>query len=276
MKNVIYLFTNKINQKKYVGQSIDFNVRLSAHKQQAKKDEYPLYRAIRKYGWDNFSIDIIFNCESEKQLNEMESYYIKMFGTLAPNGYNLTTGGDSNYTVSAESRKKMSDASKGRPAWNKGKKTGPISFKQDRSSTFKPIKATFPNGQIKIYKSAAETKIDGFNPSGVCLCCKYPFTYKTHKKVKWEYVDNTHIKEFEPKIKQFNSGAFIRGQISITAKKVKITDLKTNTSLIFESTSLAAKHYNYKQYNTISKYCKDNKIVNNLKFEFLDNVKETI
>lgn len=93
----IYKITNKINQKSYIGQSICISHRWARHKQDAfnkeeKVYEYPLYRAIRKYGLDNFDFSIIEECK-ESELNEKEQYWIQYYDTYNT-GYNLTLGGD--------------------------------------------------------------------------------------------------------------------------------------------------------------------------------------
>lgn len=94
----IYLIENNINHKKYVGQSVNVKRRFSEHKEKAfnqrsKEYNYPLYRAIRKYGLTNFSFKIIEKCEQEK-LNEKEIKWIKYYESYK-NGYNQTIGGDS-------------------------------------------------------------------------------------------------------------------------------------------------------------------------------------
>jgi len=53
-----------------------------------------LNAAIRKYGSDNFSVEILKEC-STNELNHYETYYIELFNTMTPNGYNLTLGGSS-------------------------------------------------------------------------------------------------------------------------------------------------------------------------------------
>lgn len=91
---IIYVITNKINNKKYIGQTINtLNVRWSLHKYDANRGvERPLYRAIRKYGIENFTIEVIESIPRNK-LNEKEKYWIKKLNTLTPNGYNLSPGG---------------------------------------------------------------------------------------------------------------------------------------------------------------------------------------
>ena len=91
----IYKIENDINHKLYIGQSVDIERRWSnhrAHIYDSRNDNLPLYRAIRKYGIENFSFSIIELCKKE-ELNEKEKYYIKKYNTLAPDGYNATLGG---------------------------------------------------------------------------------------------------------------------------------------------------------------------------------------
>ena len=94
----IYLLRNLINNKVYIGQSIDIYFRWKQHRYNAlenKLDDY-LHRAIRKYGWENFSKEIIEECKPE-ELNDKEIFYIKQYNSYAnnshSNGYNETAGG---------------------------------------------------------------------------------------------------------------------------------------------------------------------------------------
>ena len=96
----IYCFTNKINNKKYVGQSFNIRDRINQHKYRAtcRNDSgynMPLHYAIRKYGWSNFEISIIEKCPPNK-LDDREKYWIKKLNTISPNGYNILIGGQSN------------------------------------------------------------------------------------------------------------------------------------------------------------------------------------
>ena len=93
----IYKIENLINHHKYIGQSTDIQDRWKKEKQRAFQERahdynYPLSRAFRKYGIDNFSFEIIEECEIEK-LNEREQYWIAYYDTFF-HGYNQTLGGD--------------------------------------------------------------------------------------------------------------------------------------------------------------------------------------
>lgn len=95
----IYKITNLVNRKSYIGQSIDIEKRWEDHKRVAfrksdKSYDYPLYRAIRKYGLESFKFEVIEECEEDK-LDEVEIFYIEKFQShIHQNGYNLTLGGD--------------------------------------------------------------------------------------------------------------------------------------------------------------------------------------
>lgn len=97
---IIYCFTNLINNKKYVGQSIrNDNTRYNNHICSCKYEsnsEYnsPLHRAIRKYGLENFKYEILAkDIEDINLLNNLEIYYIQKLNSLIPNGYNIESGG---------------------------------------------------------------------------------------------------------------------------------------------------------------------------------------
>lgn len=98
----IYCYTNKINGKKYVGQSINLHLR---HKRMNYKNNPAFSSAISKYGLENFEVE---------QLNDREVFWIKEFRTFPPSlgfGYNLTSGG-LRCEVSEETRKKQSEVRK--------------------------------------------------------------------------------------------------------------------------------------------------------------------
>ena len=107
---VIYKITNTKNGMIYIGQTTrSVKERFSEH----MKSDYFIGRAIRHDGVENFTVEVIEECETLKQLNEREKFWIAFFNCMAPNGYNLTDGGQQGASPSAESRQKMSDAHTG-------------------------------------------------------------------------------------------------------------------------------------------------------------------
>ena len=118
---IIYKWTNKINGKSYIGQTIDEEGRKKDH----IRGKYKCYfhDAIKKYGLENFNYEVLEQIE-ESKLSEREIYWIKYFDTYN-NGYNLTEGGEGtrgfSHGFTEEQKKNLSEKHKGLIPWNKGK-----------------------------------------------------------------------------------------------------------------------------------------------------------
>jgi len=96
----IYLIKNNITGHCYVGQAKNISKRIWSHlnssiSPEASDYDYPLHKAFRRYGVDNFDLQVLEEC-SVKDLNEKEIYWIARYDSKR-NGYNQTEGG--NYTV---------------------------------------------------------------------------------------------------------------------------------------------------------------------------------
>lgn len=90
MIGVIYKVTNNLNGKVYIGQK-----RLS--RENFIKSRYfgsgkYIKLSIKKYGLDNFSREVLDECDSQDKLDEKEKYWIGFYGSLSPNGYNIVNG----------------------------------------------------------------------------------------------------------------------------------------------------------------------------------------
>lgn len=94
----IYKFTNKNNNKSYIGQSVNIETRRKNH---ISASYYPrnntyntaFHQAIRKHGVDAFEFEILTLCKIE-ELDSLEKYYISKYNSMVPNGYNMTPGGE--------------------------------------------------------------------------------------------------------------------------------------------------------------------------------------
>lgn len=90
----IYLITNNLNNKKYVGQSNNIERRLKEHCYPGRfRNGYPIDVAIHKYGKENFTFEILEECLLE-ELNSKEEYWINYFHSNGQNGYNCNPGGE--------------------------------------------------------------------------------------------------------------------------------------------------------------------------------------
>lgn len=111
---IIYKITNLLNGKSYVGQTRKALIsRLRQHRCYGIKHGMPICRAIAKYGWENFRVDVLESEISMGDLDERERFWIRTEGTLVPNGYNVSIGGQSGQKFSEASKAKISAAKLG-------------------------------------------------------------------------------------------------------------------------------------------------------------------
>lgn len=141
------MYVNKINNKKYIGQAKNFNIRhrqhiYSSYNENDKSYNYTIHKSIRKYGIENFNIIILKeNLKSQCLLNLYECYYIKKYNTLAinKNGYNISNGGHNGNCWSGKSDEQINE------------------FKQKMSKIMKEI-AKNNNYSIKMKEIAKNNK----------------------------------------------------------------------------------------------------------------------
>jgi group I intron endonuclease len=168
---VIYKITNTINDKVYVGQTTrDLHERIASHKYCAgnRTNNLPIYNAMAKYGFDNFTFEEIDNASSIEELNKKEELHIEQLGSLFPNGYNLMSGGQ-NRLDSEETKKKKSRSRKillsnkeNHPNW--GKTSG------------KAKRVLCLNNNVE-YVSARKAAIElDLDPSAIPRVCKNEFS----------------------------------------------------------------------------------------------------
>lgn len=100
---IIYKTTNLINGKIYVGKDVFNNPNYFG-------SGIILTKSIKKYGISNFQKEILEECQSLKELNDKEIFWIdKLNSTNKKIGYNIAKGGDGGDTFSNQSVKKKKD-----------------------------------------------------------------------------------------------------------------------------------------------------------------------
>lgn len=174
-KYVVYCHTNKINGKRYVGITCQKPTeRWKNGRGYIGCTEF--YNAILKYGWEEFSHEILFENLTKEEAEQKEIYLIEKWQlTNSKQGYNLALGGLINYPTE-EMRKKLSDANRGKPSWNKGKcltdkhRKKLSEAKKDFTPSNKKNILCVETG--KVYKSitdaSKDTNADRSNISAVC------------------------------------------------------------------------------------------------------------
>ena len=119
----IYMIKNKVNNKAYIGQSINIESRWYHHKKDLSNNSHGnthLQNSWNKYGESNFEFTVLEECTKE-ELNDKEIYLISYFGGCNSSSlYNYRAGGDSGGSLSEETKQKLRVARLRQPTWNKG------------------------------------------------------------------------------------------------------------------------------------------------------------
>lgn len=117
-RGIVYLATNNINGKQYIGKTImDWRIRLRHHRLDAKKGSPMVFhRAIRKHGFESFSWVVLLQNITEDRLFVEEERLIALHNTRVPNGYNNASKGPGpiGFRHTNESRERIRIASTGR------------------------------------------------------------------------------------------------------------------------------------------------------------------
>lgn len=114
MTGYVYLIVNRVSGRCYVGQTRrTVSERWQGHIRDMRRGkDYPISNAIRKHSPESFTVIQIDCASSLDELNALEPFYIELFKTLKPHGYNLDSGGK-NYLTHPETRAKIGRANKG-------------------------------------------------------------------------------------------------------------------------------------------------------------------
>lgn len=163
----IYQIINIENQKSYIGFASNFYNRMKRHFDDFHQIKYPkiqnskFYRAIRKYGIENFVVKILER-PLVQDLPEREKYWIKFFNTC-DNGYNMTKGGDggdlfTNNPNKEIIRKKYSLAKKGTKLSEEAKRKMSIAKKGIKFSEEHKLKLSKAKKKKEFSKKYIKTK----------------------------------------------------------------------------------------------------------------------
>ena len=219
MVGYIYLITDTTNGMKYTGKH---HYHIEGQLDPNYHGSGVIIKNIYKKRPETLKEEYIKTCYSEEEMCSDEQYYIEVFDTLWPNGYNLTKGGDGlipceeirkkisnslkgkpkseeqkkklSETLigeknpfyrkhhSYETKKKISLSKKGKPSPNKGK---PMSEEQKKKLSKKVLQFTLDGEFVREWSSMAECGRNGFNHSAVSACCRGKL--KSAYGFKWCY-----------------------------------------------------------------------------------------
>ena len=147
---IIYKYTNKINGKCYIGQTVNPNQRHNQHKSSHLNEKDRNYhtkfnRALRKYGWENFDYEIVEEVVEIEKIYEREGYFIEKYNSIE-NGYNTI------------------DSKEGTPFWSDGMKEFFSDIAKFKNSSLdyedvESIRIRYLNGELPsvVYEDYKET-----------------------------------------------------------------------------------------------------------------------
>lgn len=204
----IYKITNNLNDKSYIGFDSNYPNRIRNHKKGYLKitdKTCVFYKALKKYGWDNFSCSIVYQSKDKTHtLNVMENYFIMEYKTyikLPDNkGYNMTIGGDGVLNAAdfwtEDRKKKQSLLSKERflgipkTVEHKINMRGPrVNFNQSNEKNNTAQKIKTPYGIFDSIKTA-ELYIKQLDIN--TNYNKIYYNLNNINVVEWSYVDKKH------------------------------------------------------------------------------------
>lgn len=202
----IYKITNDINDKIYVGQTINtLEQRFYKHCWEAKQDcrnTSPLHLAIKKYGKEHFTISLLEECAND-QLDAREIYWIKYYNSYSCDGYNATIGGKGNqkfdeneiislWSLGYNQQEIAERLSCERHTIKKYLDSSGISeqtrLKKRAGNATKPVQQIDPKSKEIVAEYASATiaaNITNSSSSGISLVCRGK--RKTHNGYIWKY-----------------------------------------------------------------------------------------
>ena len=212
-KYYVYVHINKINGKMYVGQTCRKPEYRWDNGNGYKNSRY-FWRAICKYGWDNFDHEVVASNLTKEEADNFEKLLINKLDTMNQDkGYNMTMGGEGSVgcvlseetrqkmsksrmgrQVSAETRKKISEGHKGkRLSASTRNKLREINIGKSAGSNNPSARAVYQidkdtNEIIARFETMLEASLQtGASYTHICSCCRG--TRSISGGFKWTYAD---------------------------------------------------------------------------------------
>lgn len=197
----IYMHKNKINNKVYIGQTIQKPEDRWKKGKGYKNNDY-FCNAIQKYGWDNFEHLILEQSDewTQEECNNKEKYYIQLYNaTDRKYGYNINPGGY--HSISPKAAPALLEWMKNHPEFNQARVTDLLKWQKEhpeemlqlrrinakKASDARKRKVKCVETNI-VYESASEAarRVPKTTQSKICMVCRGQ--RKTCGGYHWEYV----------------------------------------------------------------------------------------
>lgn len=207
-----------------------------------KRNEY-FYRAIQKYGWDNFEHKILYEGLSEDEANQLEEELVAKYETTNPQkGYNLHSGG-LHHEVTEETREKLSKSKKGMLLGEENPFFGKHHTEEVLAVIRKRVEQYDCDGNlVAVYKSMKEAcEKTGVDKSLLTKVCKGK--RKTAGGYQWKYEDD------ERDMKAYRRVAHNR-------RRVRQLDMSDKEIKVFNSLTEAGRAFGINADKTIGDVCR--------------------
>lgn len=259
MKNVkygfIYLTTNLINNKKYIGQHTKYNNDYFG-------SSYLLIQDIKKYGKENFKREILEYADSKEELDSLEKFYIRKYNAVQSDEYyNIHLGGSGGNTMAGwteerrkEFKEKMSKITSGKNNPNYGKKLP--SYRRE----------LIRKKRLEYYKNISDEDLLKFKETmrKVTKGEKNGMYGKKHKKSSLEKM-SINSKNLTKGEKNGMYGK--KGKKAINGQKVIALDENKNIIHEFNTLGEALKFLGIKGHTSLINACKNNTMYRNYYWE---------
>lgn len=216
MKYTVYLRTNLVNGKQYVGQTKNFKLREKHFKRINQKYANKILTEDRIiFGIDNFKVEILAEVDTREDACRLEIKFIKEKNTLYPNGYNVVTGGKKGYKfqtdiaknrakkgkespnygrkLSEETKKKISEGNKGKIISKETKKKISNKLKGNPfKGRWKPIVEIKTDETVVFYDCIKQVVENGYKKENVSEACNKHYIKEgnnIYRKSKWYFKD---------------------------------------------------------------------------------------
>lgn len=180
----VYIHRNKLDNKVYVGMTSNIRKRWNGKE---KYSTQPFGEIVKEIGWNNFEHIIVAFGLTREEASKLEQETIKRYDSMNPNcGYNHNSGGKSGWEISARCREQLrrSHIDFFKDPKNRKDQSERISeYYRKHPELRKPVIQYSKDGElIRIFGSAWETRLYGFDASHVKACCK------GHRKTTGGYI----------------------------------------------------------------------------------------
>lgn len=286
----VYKHTNNLNNKIYIGITIQEPKKRWLNGKGYQNNDY-FNKSITKYGWHNFSHEILYEHLTKEEAEQKEIELIAQYKSNQREfGYNIANGGNCVGTVSEETKRKISESHKGTLAWNKGLHIGVgenNNFYGKKHSEETKKKISIANkGRKKTLEQIEKVRNSCKNAWRKKIENGYTMSEETRKKISdankgriSTFKGHHHTKETKEKLRIAHLGKKKSQEaIEKTAQKNRVPilcyDKEMNFIKEFESIVSASNELNIFSSNIIRTLKNQNASAKGYKFRYKENINE--